>query len=132
MESTPQKAFGKSNRSPNKEIEEIQASPYEELDREKDDETKLIPDYYVDRAVKFGFYMCIYFPKPTPEYKPLEPGVDVSTQIEDCELFDYILEVEPILQVLVGKTLEQAQTELREEDERIEEKRHKVRYYDEF
>jgi len=57
----------------------------------------------------------------------LEPGVDVATQIEDYELFDFVLEVEPILQVLVGKTLEQAQTELREEDERIEEKRHRVK-----
>ena len=50
----------------------------------------------------------------------------MSTQIEDYELFDFILEVEPVLQVLVGKTLEQAQTELREEDEKIEEMRHKV------
>ncbi len=60
-------------------------------------------------------------------YKPLPPGVDVSTQIEDYELFDFILEVEPVLQVLVGKSLENAQTELREEDEKIEEMRHKVR-----
>ena len=51
----------------------------------------------------------------------------MATQIEDYELFDFVLEVEPILQVLVGKTLEQAQTELREEDERIEEKRHRVK-----
>lgn len=64
--------------------------------------------------------------KPTPDFKPLPPGVDVATQIDDLELFDFQLEVEPILQVLVGKTVEQAQIELREEDERIEETKHKV------
>lgn len=31
--------------------------------------------------------------KPSPEFKPKEDGVDVETQIEDYELFDYRLEV---------------------------------------
>jgi len=57
----------------------------------------------------------------------MHPGVEVATQIEDSELFDYILEVEPILQVLVGKTLEQAQTELTEEDDKLEELRRRVK-----
>jgi len=84
-------------------------------DRTIQDERNLIPYYYVDRPA-------------TPEYRPMEPGVDVATQIDDLELFDYVLEVEPILQVLVGKTLVQAQTELREEDEKIEEMRQKMRF----
>lgn len=56
----------------------------------------------------------------------MPPGVEVATQVEDHELFDFQLEVQPILQVLVGKTLEQSQLELREEDEKIQEARHKV------
>jgi len=94
--------------------EEEPEDQYAQLtDRTVQDEKNLIPYYYVDRP-------------ETPEYKPMEPGVDVATQIDDLELFDYVLEVEPILQVLVGKTLVQAQTELREEDEKIEEMRQKV------
>ena len=60
--------------------------------------------------------------QPTPEYKPLPKGVDVATQIEAYEpdLFDQILEVEPVLQVLVGKSVEQARMELIEELERQE------------
>ena len=43
--------------------------------------------------------MCNLIVKPTPEYKPLPKGIDVETQIESYEpdLFDYILEVEPVL-----------------------------------
>ncbi|CAD8190378.1 unnamed protein product [Paramecium octaurelia] len=82
---------------------------YEELTDLPDDESKIRPDYYIDRP-------------PTPEYKPLPKGIDVETQIESYEpdLFDYILEVEPVLQVLVGKSVEQARMELIEELERQE------------
>ncbi|CAD8109707.1 unnamed protein product [Paramecium sonneborni] len=82
---------------------------YEELTDLPDDESKIKPDYYIDRP-------------PTPEYKPLPKGRDVETQIESYEpdLFDYILEVEPVLQVLVGKSVEQARMELIEELEREE------------
>lgn len=64
-------------------------------------------DFYVDR-------------QPEAEFKPQPKGVDVVTQIEGDELFDYDLEVEPILQVIVGKTLEQARMEVSEEDELAE------------
>ncbi|CAD8193463.1 unnamed protein product [Paramecium pentaurelia] len=82
---------------------------YEDLTDLPDDESKIKPDYYIDRP-------------PTPEYKPLPKGIDVETQIESYEpdLFDYILEVEPVLQVLVGKSVEQARMELIEELEREE------------
>ena len=75
----------------------------------------IVPDFYVDRP-------------PTAQYRPKERGVDVGTQVDECdpELFDYELEVEPILQVIVGKTLEQARMELIEDDEREAYKHHKV------
>ena len=46
--------------------------------------------------------------KKTPEFKPKEAGVDIFTQIEenDKDLFDFDLEVEPIIEVIVGRTLE--------------------------
>ncbi|XP_060097583.1 radial spoke head protein 3 homolog [Heteronotia binoei] len=53
----------------------------------------------------------------TPLYIPTKTGCDASTQIEEGELFDFNLEVKPILQVLVGKTIEQALLEVIEEEE---------------
>ena len=44
-------------------------------------------------------------------------GVDVETQIENGDLFDFDFEVELILEVLVGKTLEQGLMEVMEEEE---------------
>ena len=46
---------------------------------EKEDEETTI-DYYVDNP-------------PDAIYKPKEEGVNVATQIEDTELFDFDLEV---------------------------------------
>jgi len=54
---------------------------------------------------------------PTPLFVPMKIGVDVQTQIEDGDLFDFDFEVEPILEVLVGKTLEQGLMEVMEEEE---------------
>ncbi|KAF6205349.1 hypothetical protein GE061_019520 [Apolygus lucorum] len=61
-------------------------------------------DYYTDRP-------------PTPEFVPAKTGVDISTQIYPGELFHFDTEVKPILEVLVGKTIEQALVEVMEEDE---------------
>lgn len=54
----------------------------------------------------------------------------MSTQIEafEPELFDFVLEVEPILEVIVGKTMEQARMELIEEDEALALKLHKAQF----
>lgn len=82
------------------------------LEDDMEDENELVPDYYIDRP-------------PTPEFKPLEKGKDVSTQIVDTELFDFEIEVVPVLQVLVGKTLDQARMELIEDSERKELQEHK-------
>jgi len=53
----------------------------------------------------------------TPLYMPAKSGTDQATQIEEGELFDFDSEVEPILEVLVGKTLERSMMELLEEAE---------------
>ncbi len=51
---------------------------------------------------------------PEAVYLPQKKGVDVNTEIGDTDLFDYDKEVEPILHVLVSKTLEQARLEVDE------------------
>ncbi|TPP67460.1 Flagellar radial spoke protein 3 [Fasciola gigantica] len=61
-------------------------------------------DYFLDRP-------------PTPLFVPAKTGVDVATQIYQDDLFDFNLEVQPILEVLVGKTIEQALLEVLEEEE---------------
>lgn len=54
---------------------------------------------------------------PTPLYVPFKTGRDTETQIEEGDLFDFDFEVEPILDVMVGKTLEQAMLEVMQEEE---------------
>lgn len=54
---------------------------------------------------------------PTPPYLPKKTGIDKITQIEDYDLFDYDTEVQPILNVLLSKTVEQALLEVEEETE---------------
>ncbi|GLC41245.1 40S ribosomal protein S1, variant 2 [Pleodorina starrii] len=54
---------------------------------------------------------------PTPLFVPQKTGTDAVTQIENGDLFDFDFEVEPILEVLVGKVLEQGLMEVLEEEE---------------
>uniref|UniRef100_A0A8C5K4J3 Radial spoke head protein 3 homolog n=1 Tax=Jaculus jaculus TaxID=51337 RepID=A0A8C5K4J3_JACJA len=54
---------------------------------------------------------------PTPLFIPAKTGKDVATQILEGELFDFNLEVKPMLEVLVGKTIEQSLLEVMEEEE---------------
>jgi len=59
-----------------------------------------------------------FLPEPPAEqYKPQKTGVDETTQVEDGELFKFDYEVEPILEVLINKTLEQSIMEVEEEYE---------------
>ncbi|XP_059504459.1 radial spoke head protein 3 homolog isoform X2 [Stegostoma tigrinum] len=59
-----------------------------------------------------------FLDKPqTPLFIPGKTGKDVATQIEEGELFDFDIEVKPVLEVLVGKTIEQALLEVMEEEE---------------
>lgn len=59
----------------------------------------------------------------TPWAMPQILGVSKKTLIEDNELFLFDDEVEPLLSVLCGKTLEQARLEVLEEEELAEMKR---------
>ncbi|KAF5269178.1 hypothetical protein FQR65_LT02478 [Abscondita terminalis] len=53
----------------------------------------------------------------SPLYVPAKTGKDVGTQICPGDLFDFDMEVQPILEVLVGKTIEQGLIEVLEEEE---------------
>merc|ERR1719271_2308224 len=59
-----------------------------------------------------------FLPEPPPqEYLPQKTGIDAFTQVEDGDLFNFNKEVEPLLDVLVNKTLEQSLMEVEEEYE---------------
>lgn len=53
----------------------------------------------------------------TPPYVCAKVGVDASTEIVEGELFDFDMEVQPILETLIGRTLQQALTEVIHEEE---------------
>ncbi|XP_036065869.1 radial spoke head protein 3 homolog isoform X3 [Oryzias melastigma] len=53
----------------------------------------------------------------TPIFIPAKTGKDAETQIDEGDLFDFEEEVRPILEILVGKTLEQSLLEVMEEEE---------------
>merc|ERR1719265_1302270 len=65
---------------------------------------------------------------PSPLFMPAKIGVDVDTQIEHGDLFDFDMEVEPVLEVLVGKTLEQSMMEVLEEEELASLERHQEEF----
>ena len=73
-----------------------------------------------------------YIDRPqTPLFWPEKTGIDVYTQIDDGDLFNFDEEVEPILNCLLSKTLEQARMEVLEEEE-IKEMKSKQRYFEEL
>lgn len=65
---------------------------------------------------------------PTPSYVPKKTGIDKYCQIEDYDLFDFDREVQPILNVLLFKTIEQSTLEVEEETELEEIRRYKSEY----
>ena len=62
------------------------------------------PDFFIDRP-------------PTALFQPDSPTHNKSTFLEEKVVFDFNLDVEPILQCLVGKTLEQSLIEVKEQYE---------------
>eukprot|EP00792_Barthelona_sp_PAP020_P006064 TRINITY_DN2898_c1_g1_i1.p1 TRINITY_DN2898_c1_g1~~TRINITY_DN2898_c1_g1_i1.p1 ORF type:complete len:319 (-),score=114.09 TRINITY_DN2898_c1_g1_i1:68-994(-) len=54
---------------------------------------------------------------PSPKYVPQKRGIDTFTQILPDELFDFNAECQPILEVLIGKVLQQSLSEVLEEEE---------------
>eukprot|EP00048_Salpingoeca_helianthica_P015351 m.226298 g.226298 ORF g.226298 m.226298 type:complete len:455 (+) comp16919_c0_seq1:41-1405(+) len=85
---------------------EVQTELYlEELtDRVEEADVDTQTDAFLDRP-------------PSPAFVPVKSGIDAWTQILSGELFDFDREVRPLLEVLVGKTLEQAMMEVMEEEE---------------
>ena len=70
--------------------------------------------------------------RPTaPLFVPRSSGDDVATEIESNALFDYELEVQAILGVLVEKSLEQALMEVMEEEEMAEIASHQAAFQQE-
>ncbi|CAD0252998.1 unnamed protein product [Spodoptera exigua] len=73
-----------------------------------------------DKGVEMevGVQTDLFVDRPaTPVYVPAKTGADAFTQIYPGDLFDFDLEVQPILEVLVGKTTEQALAEVAQEEE---------------
>jgi hypothetical protein len=79
------------------------------------DENELEPDYFIDKP-------------PTPIFMENPKGTDQETQVNDKELFDFELEVEPVLQVLIGKACENARVEVIEEWEKEQLRDHKKKF----
>lgn len=73
-------------------------------DKPPEKEQEAQTQFYIDRP-------------PSPLFTPKLSGDCIETQIEDGELFDFDTEVIPILDVLVGKTLEQSRLEVLEDEE---------------
>merc|ERR1719345_482055 len=91
---------------PGRKHMDIQTDSYlEELtERTVEFEAETQTDFLLDRP-------------PSPLFMPAKIGVDIDTQIEEGDLFDFDTEVDPVLQILVGKTLEQSMMEVLEEEE---------------
>merc|ERR1719174_2126629 len=98
---------------PGRKHMDIQTDSYlEELtERTVEFEAETQTDFLLDRP-------------PSPLFMPAKIGVDVETQILAGELFDFDKEVEPVLEVIVGKTLEQSMMEVLEEEELESLRRH--------
>ena len=81
------------------------------------DEETIEPDYFIDQA-------------PLAHFIPNEKGHEKATQIfdGDNDLFDFENEVEPVLQVLVGKSIQHARIEAIEEYEAQMLKEHKISF----
>ncbi|CAG9324640.1 unnamed protein product [Blepharisma stoltei] len=67
-----------------------------------------------NNATQFEFFVDR---PPTPLFIENKKGINKKTQIEDGELFEFDTEVEPILEVIVAKSLEHARMEILEEFE---------------
>lgn len=79
------------------------------------DEFDVEPDFYIDMA-------------PDAIFVPELDGVDKQNQLDTKSIFDFEAEARPILQVLVGKSLDQAQVEVIEEWEYEQLAKHKAQY----
>ena len=83
-------------------------------------ETKNIASRYPPKMVETQ--TDAFVPKPqTPDYVPRKTGIDTYTEVENpSELFDFDVEVAPLLDVITCKTMEQALFEVNSESELYE------------
>ena len=74
---------------------------------------------HVNAGIEISSQTDAFLKRPiTPDYVPRKTGVDISTQVEDVrELFMFDREVQPIVDVIVAKTLDQALFEVMSEEE---------------
>jgi radial spoke head protein 3 len=54
---------------------------------------------------------------PSPLFVPAKSGADAASQVDVAEIFDFDSECAPLLEVLVGKTLQTSMLEVMEEEE---------------
>lgn len=64
----------------------------------------------------------------TPNFVPIKLGTDAATQIDDGELFDFDMESQPVLEVLVGKTIQHSLIEVLQEEDVADIKRQRRRF----
>lgn len=68
-------------------------------------------------------------PKEQEKFEwPAYTGIEVGTQIEDNDLFNFDKEVKPLVQIIVSKIIEESRREVLEEEEREEIKRSMLKY----
>jgi hypothetical protein len=86
------------------------------IDIQTEDYLEELSDRPIEKNKETQTHLFVDRP-PSPLFIPSKTGIDTSTQILDDELFDFDLEVEPMLEVLVGKTIETAMLEVLQEEE---------------
>lgn len=67
-------------------------------------------------------------PVPPAPFVPTKNGIDASTHIEEGDLFDFDVEVEPILDTLINMTVKLAVEEVVHEEQMADLRREKERY----
>jgi len=65
------------------------------------------------------------------QYAEKERGVDVSTWVGNLDLFDFAMAAEPVLQTLVGKSLDQSMIEVLQEEEMKKMKQQRISFENE-
>jgi hypothetical protein len=81
---------------------------------------------------EMGVQIDVYIDRPkTPLIWAQQTGIEKETQIEDGDLFHFDEEVEPILNVLLSKVMEQSRMEVLEEEE-IKDMKRKQREFEEI
>ena len=105
---------------PKAEYRELQTDPrVEEItDRAPVYEIGAQTDFFIDTP-------------PIPLIMKVKTGTDTGSQVEDNEIFDFDIEVEPVLSALIGKCLEHSRMEVLEEEE-IRKMRQEQARYDEI